>query len=255
MLEGVINFRDVGGHRTRHGRLVRTGRLYRSAHLANATDADLEQLEQLGIRVVIDFRGPRDIEDDGEDRLPNGAELVSIPMFDPARGADIRDILYSSPPAELAAHFGEGRALEAMLRGSRSFVSSTERAEQFGHMLRTIVAAGAPALIHCSAGKDRTGWAASLVLLALDVPDDALIAHYLESNQYRRKQGGRVDQLVAAGIDPAILEPFFGVREEYLRASLAALDEHWGGLDGYLARGLGADTALLDDLRAWMLEP
>jgi protein-tyrosine phosphatase len=254
-MQGVRNFRDIGGHLTATGARVRTGRIYRAGHLANATDADLERLEQLGIGVVIDFRGPSDIADEGEDRLPPGARLVSIPMFDPARGADIRTLLYEGPPELIAETFGEGRAFEAMARSAASLVTDTTRVEQYGDMLRTIITADAPTIIHCSAGKDRTGWAASLMLLALGVPERTVIDHYLESNLHRLEQSDRLEQFTRAGIDPSILEPFFGVNEEYKRAALRALAERWGGIDGYLHGGLGITDTEISRFRDEMLEP
>jgi protein-tyrosine phosphatase len=237
VLEGVRNFRDIGGHRTVDGRVVRTGRVYRAAHLADATDADLATLERLGVRVVIDFRGPHDIAEEGDDRLPRRARLVSIPMYDPARGADIRTILASSPLDEVIERFGNGRAAEAMARGAAALVSDATRVEQYGLMLRTIIEADGAAIIHCSAGKDRTGWGASLMLLTLGVPEQTVIEHYLESNLHRRPTTG-AGMRVRPGIDPSILEPFFEVREEYKRAALHALESQWGGIEGYVRDGL-----------------
>ena len=80
MLEGVVNFRDLGGHRTASGATVRTEWIYRSAHFSEATDADIAELERRNVKVFIDFRGPGDIEADGHNRMPDGARLVSIPM-------------------------------------------------------------------------------------------------------------------------------------------------------------------------------
>jgi protein-tyrosine phosphatase len=253
VLEGVRNFRDIGGHRTVDGRVVRSGRVYRAAHFAQATDADLATLERLGIRVVIDFRGPHDIADEGEDRLPDGAVLVSIPMYDPARGADIRTLLYHSPPELLAERYGNGRSAQAMARGAAAFVTDAERVEQYGLMLRTIIEADAPAVIHCSAGKDRTGWGASLMLLALGVPEQTVIEHYLESNLHRRPSA-RLAELERAGFDLSILQPFFEVREEYKRAALDALEARWGGIEGYVRDGLLITEGELARFRSVMLE-
>lgn len=254
MLEGVINFRDVGGHRTAGGRQVRTGRLFRSAHFATATDADLRVLEQLGIGVFIDFRGPHEIADEGSDRLPSQARLVSIPMYDPARGTDIRELLFKSPPEVVLEHYGDGRAFEAMVRASNSFVTNPERVKQYALMMQTIVEADTPVVFHCSAGKDRTGWAASLILLALGVPEATVIEHYLASNEFRRNRAARLDELVRAGVDPSILEPFFLVHAAYAQAAFDAVEEHWGGIDGYLRDALQIDDDQLARFRSSMLE-
>ncbi|HEX7095446.1 MAG TPA: tyrosine-protein phosphatase [Acidimicrobiales bacterium] len=256
MLEGVRNFRDIGGHRTVDGRRVRTRKVFRAGHLAAATDADLQVLEELGVSLVIDFRGPIDIAAEGEDRLPPRARLVRIPMHDPARGADIRTILFESPPEVLLARFGDGRAAEAMVRGACAFVTDARRVEQYGLMLRTIIDnEDGATVIHCSAGKDRTGWAASLMLLALGVPEQTVIEHYLESNAHQRDRSERLAQLARAGIDPTTLQPFFEVREEYKRAALEALERSWGGIEGYLRDGLCISDEELARFRATMLEP
>lgn len=255
MLQGVRNFRDIGGHVTVSGHRVRTGRVYRAGHLAAATDDDLATLEQLDVRVVIDFRGPSDIADEGDDRLPPGARLVSIPMFDPARGADIRTLLYEGAPEEIAELFGNGRASEAMARGAATLVTDSTRVQQYGQMLRTIIEIDGASIIHCSAGKDRTGWGSSLMLLALGVPESTVIEHYLESNKHRRDRAERIADFARAGVDPSILEPFFGVHENYKRAALDALQQRWGGIDGYLHDGLGITEAELFRFRESMLEP
>jgi protein-tyrosine phosphatase len=254
VLEGVRNFRDIGGHRTVDGRRVRTGEVYRAAHFADATDSDLAVLASLGIEVVIDFRGPVEVEAEGEDKLPRGARLVRIPMYDPARGNDIRTLLYSSPPEVLADIYGEGRAFEAMVKGSVVFVTDATRVEQYALMFRTIIEADGAAVFHCAAGKDRTGWGASLLLLALGVPEQTVIDHYLESNLHRRDGSGRLTELIAQGFDPEILQPFLDVREEYKRAALDAVERHWGGIDGYIHDGLKITEAELERFRARMLE-
>jgi protein-tyrosine phosphatase len=254
VLEGVRNFRDIGGHRTTDGRRVRTGEVYRAAHFAEATDRDLEMLEELGVRVVIDFRGPGEIEAEGDDRLPRGARLVQIPMYDPARANDIRTLLYSSPPEAVAEVYGGGKAAEAMVKGSVVFVTDADRVEQYGLMFRTIIETDGAAVFHCAAGKDRTGWGASLLLLALGVPEQTIIEHYLESNLHRRDRSGRFAEFEAAGFDPEILQPFFDVREEYKRAALDAVEEHWGGIDGYLRDGLRITDDELERFRDRMLE-
>jgi protein-tyrosine phosphatase len=253
--EQVVNFRDFGGCPTADGGLVRRGVLYRSAHFGEATDGDLALLEQLGVRLVIDFRGPSDKEQEGHNRLPAGVRELLIPMFDPARGNDPRVVLYSAPPEEVARAYPPGRAFEAMLGASQSFVANPERVRQYGEMLRAIIAAdGSPILIHCSAGKDRTGWGAAVVHLALGVPREHIVADYMLSNSYRRNRAARLDELERAGLDPELLAPFFGVHENYINSSFDAVDRLYGGVDKYLRDGLGIDDDSLERFRDVMIE-
>jgi protein-tyrosine phosphatase len=241
---------------TTDGRRVRTGRIYRSGHLASASDSDLESLARLGVRVVIDFRGPVDIAHEGEDRLPPGAERVSLPMFDAATTDDVRRLFAGGDPEAIRERFGDGRAFEVMKRGAVHLVTHPERCDQFGRMVRRLAEPdGTPALIHCSAGKDRTGWAASLVLLTLGVDEGEVIAHYLESNAHAPYRSTAMNRMRDAGIDPEIIVPFITVHEDYVRASLAALEETWGGLDGYLRDALCVDDEVVAAFRRAMLEP
>jgi protein-tyrosine phosphatase len=239
-LTGVRNFRDLGGCQTRDQRRVRTGRVFRSGHLGRATDADLDTLARLGIRVVIDLRGPHEVEADGEDRLPVGAGLVSIPMFDLGGGNDIRTLLFSTPPERIADVFGDGRAADAMTRAAAGFVTDESYGPLFARVLRTVIDADGPVVVHCAAGKDRTGWAATMMLLLLDVPDTTVIDHYLLSNRRRPEVHPHVAGLAAAGVDVSVLEPLAEVRAEYKRAALDALSERWGGIAGYAHSALGA---------------
>lgn len=250
MLEGVVNFRDLGGHRTASGATVRTEWIYRSAHFSEATDADIAELERRNVKVFIDFRGPGDIEADGHNRMPDGARLVSIPMYDPAAANDIRLILATASPAEMEATFGGGRAHEAMTRGAAALVVQDDRREGFGRMLRTIIDADTPSVIHCSAGKDRTGWGASLMLLLLGVPEADVIEHYLESNAHRRRARSIPTR---PGVDLELLRPFTEVRSEYARAAIDAMHEHFGDIERYVRDGLGIDDASIEKFRSQML--
>src|SRR5204863_9411978 len=160
----------------------------------------------------------------------------------------VRTLFSQGDPAAIAERFGEGRAFEAMKSVAIDLVTLPERCDQFGQMVRRLAHPdGTPALIHCSAGKDRTGWAASLVLLALGVDEGEVIAHYLESNTHYRP--ATTSRMRDVAIDPDIVKSFVTVHEDYVRASLTALDEMWGGIDGYLHDGLCLDDDVLDTFR------
>lgn len=249
----ISNFRDVGGCTTRDGRRVRTRRLFRSGHLGGASDEDLARLAELGIRTVIDFRGAQDEDADGPARLPAGARRVNIPMSDPAGASDIRELLYRSDAAGLERLLGGGGAERMMCQAAAGLV--TERCAEFGALLRGLAALHPlPALMHCSAGKDRTGWAASLVLLVLGVDEEMVIEHYLLSNEQRREENDRLLASPRAGMDPEWIRPFLEVRADYARAALAAATDHFGSFSAYVETGLGVDSQTLARLRAELLE-
>jgi protein-tyrosine phosphatase len=249
----ITNFRDVGGCRTRDGRRVRTGRLFRSGHLGGASDEDLARLGRLGIRTVIDFRVQADFASDGASRLPPGARRLNIPMHDPARGGEIRELHDRADAAGLERVLGGGGAERLMCEAAAGLV--TERCAEFGAFLRALAGEyPLPALMHCSAGKDRTGWAASILLLVLGAGEEDVIGHYLLSNEHRREENERLLTSPREGLDPEWIRPFLEVRAEYARASLAAASERFGSFAGYVERGLGVDDAAIGRLRGRFLE-
>ncbi|MFP8875840.1 MAG: tyrosine-protein phosphatase, partial [Myxococcota bacterium] len=151
-LRSVVNFRDIGGHETASGRLVQRGRVYRSGHMANISETDLQQLGKLGIRCVIDLRTGSDAALDGGSPLPPGARRVQLPMGDPASAPmDIREMLTGNDPETSERHLGDGQATQLMLDAAEALV--VEHCKPYGLMLRELASQdGLPAVIHCSAG-------------------------------------------------------------------------------------------------------
>jgi protein-tyrosine phosphatase len=253
--ERIANFRDAGGHVTPDGARVRTGLLFRCGHLADATDADLDRLEQLGVAIVIDLRATVERQIEGVSRLPSGATLVHLPMCDVRAGEDIRELLSSGNIARIKEAFPPGAAREVMLNGARAVVVADEHRAAYSELVRTLIDAnGTPALVHCSAGKDRTGWAVALVLLALGVADELVVADYLRANESLGARMANIARATAGELDLSVLEPLVLVHEDYIATSLAALEEEWGGIDGYLREGLGIDEQLRARLQSVFLQ-
>jgi len=248
----IANFRDLGGHRAEGGRRVRSGRLFRSGHLGHASERDVDFLGSLGIRRVFDFRTVTDISKDGADRLPSGTQHLRLPMPDPAMGDDLRALIKASDDAAMEEHFGNGKAAEMMVRSAASLVR--ERREPYAMFLRELAGeASVPALFHCSAGKDRAGWAGSVVLLALGVSEEEVVEQYLLSN---RDIEGTIERLASEDEETwgELLFPLIEVRLEYILASFDAVQEDWGSFDSYLHDGLGVTQAQRQRLRDHLLE-
>lgn len=254
--EEVLNFREMGGLPGADGKRIRSGQLYRSGHWSQATDADVEALAGFGLASIVDFRAAIDRQGDGgPNRLPEGPEYLQMEMTDSSgRGHEIRAALFGGDQAEIEARFGGGRA-EAFARdGVIEMALDAEKREVFARFL-DVVAEGRrrPVMFHCSAGKDRAGWAATLVGLALGVPDEALIEHYVASNIHRPVEQ-RMAHYAARGLDVSVLRPFLRVDGSYLRAGLAAIDERWPSREAYLADALGFGPDRVAQLRADLLE-
>ncbi|WP_424893228.1 tyrosine-protein phosphatase [Streptomyces sp. XH2] len=236
-LEGAPNFRDVGGYRTAGGKWVRMGVLYRSGELAKLTGADVARLGRLGIRTDYDLRSPGE-RAKAPDRIPEGTRFVAADV----NGGDVTEVP-TSPE----------QAVELMTAGSRAYVSSEPARTAYGALFRDAADPGAQALVyHCTAGKDRTGWASAALLTALGVDRDTVMRDYLATNEYRAKEVEEIlDQLPPR--DAAVLKPVFEARPGYLNASFGEVEDRYGTFDNYLRKGLGLDDRVLTGLRNALL--
>jgi protein-tyrosine phosphatase len=235
-LASVPNFRDIGGYPTKDGRSVSMGRLYRSGHLGKLSPKDRSRLNAAGIRVVIDLRGQRDIASEGGITLPAGAQLVHLNAFGES-GSNLQRVLISSDRRTQDAVLGAGRAEQLMTTALVRLALG--RTTVFSALLSRLAENDSlPAIIHCSAGKDRTGWAATLVLLALGVGERHVLDHYLLSNEYRRAEVARSLEELSPYIDGDLVRPLLEVRPQYLLAALRAITKNFGSFDAYFTKGL-----------------
>jgi protein-tyrosine phosphatase len=238
-LQGVSNFRDLGGYAGDGGRPLRWRRLYRSDHFGNLTDADRTQLATLGITRAFDFRGeaeraatPYALPGAVQHALAIEPSVVQRLQAMAAAGTEVTVPVVQGLMAELY------RAL--VLDHAHRF------AELFAHLLE----AEAPVVFHCTAGKDRTGVAAALILLALGVPRAVVQQDYLLTNQhYRHPPLPQTD----TPID--VLKVLWRVDDAFLDAALQAIDAQPGGLPAYLRQRMGLGTAALSALRTRYLQP
>ncbi|GAA2648780.1 tyrosine-protein phosphatase [Streptomyces spororaveus] len=253
-LSGVRNFRDVGGLPTSDGRTVRAGRLFRSGHLAHATESDVAFLASLGLHTVFDFRNGADHALEGPDVELPGVRNVNIPLSDPADGREFWRLVRDGDLVQLREILGDGKAAARMSNSYRGIIR--QRTAEHGRVLHALAEDSVPALMHCAAGKDRAGLSIAVTLLALSVEREAIVADYLESNApHRRYRVRRTDESASAR-SPEVMEllaPLFDARAEYLVAAFDTIDEIWGGVDRYLAEGLGLTPETLDRLRDRLL--
>lgn len=238
-LEGTSNFRDLGGYRTATGQTVRTGRLYRTASLASLTEGDVAVIGALGIRTICDLRG------DEESR----AAPTRLPAQDPPRVA----ALPIHVAGNLRALLGDGSATgedmrRALAETYRIFVRNHTDAYRalFDHLVDE---PGYPLVFHCSAGKDRTGLAAALVLSALDVPRHTVEEDYLLTNVC-----WTADVPYAAQLRPDMRDALLGAHPEYLGAAFDEIEHRHGSVAGFLAGPLGLTPDRAEILRRHLLD-
>jgi protein-tyrosine phosphatase len=236
-LESVPNFRDIAGpgYATPAGPM-RRGRLFR-ANSFLATPEDLELIARLGIKVVHDLRGQREV-DLRPDTLPIGATWRQT--WVPGLSSDTMRSLESANDLR-----------RAMIDHYRGFVKVADKRSGFASLLAGIAEVDSPQIFHCSEGKDRTGWAAMLLQSLVGVSHDDVVADFLLTNDLMPRTSATLE----------IARAFFGDRPdeffmpamiadvEYLEAGLEQLEADYGDVEGYLRAGLGLDDDQLDRLR------
>ena len=252
-MNGAVNVRDLGGHQTSDGRTVVGGRLYRSDSLARLTDDDLHTIAGMGLRLVVDFRTSDEIRIDGDDRLPDAIPSVHRPVG----GGSVQQfygLAASGNLDKLTAVLGGGGAAAMMRDINRGFVVNDAEREEFAATLRNVADNELPMLFHCTAGKDRTGWMAALLLTILGVDRDTVIDDYMASNRYYLPHvTSQLSALKDHGIDPELFMPVLRQSPEYLLAAFEAADEKFGGMEGFITEGLGLDSHDVTHLRSSLL--
>jgi protein-tyrosine phosphatase len=251
-LSGVRNFRDLGGYRTVDGHMIRRGLLYRSANLHNLNDKDIQKLDHLSLRKIIDFRA--DIEKINEpDRLPTDhiIQVIEIPILDSSTNVakaveqQIKDGMVDGiNPAELL--------IETNMELAAKF---TPQYRQFIH--EVLEADGLPLLFHCAAGKDRTGFAAAILLRILGVPQETVIYDYLLSNQYYFKplRHCLIMMVITKGWKAtSVVAGFLEVKAAYLATAFETIDWQYGSFDKYVLRGLDLTKEQVEHLCTLYLE-
>src|SRR6202047_4545160 len=221
-LAGASNFRDLGGYRASDGRRVRWRQLFRSNHLGNVTDGDVVILRGLGLNNAFDFRAT-------EERATAVCALTEIAVH----SLPIEPTVVAALRARLASvvALSTADAVDVMRDSYRNYVSqNTPRFRAlFAHLLKD----RAPLVIHCSAGKDRTGFACALILHALGVPDEVISEDYLLTNRfYRRDPSGSSD------LPGEVHQVLGSVQSSFLAGATAAIDPDSGDPEHYFSEGL-----------------
>jgi len=240
-LQGARNFRDLGGIPATGGRRLRRGLLYRSDSLADLTADDLAHIAALDLRTICDLRhdSERALK---PNRLPAGHRIRELAIGFLPRGA--HDLLEGLGPDtdELAV-------IGALSGYYRRF--PLDHADNYHHLFGALLADdGLPLLIHCTSGKDRTGFGVALVLMALGVSREDIVADYLLSNRAPRD----LRFMVSGDVPAAALQALMRVREDYLQASFAAIDAHWPSPSAFLEAAIGLSDSDQARLRERMLE-
>ena len=239
-LTSVHNFRDVAGPGYA---LVPTGRMargvvYRSTALVLGEE-DLGLLERLGVATVVDLRSEAEIAKQ-PDVVPAGAEYLAV------------DVLAGHTSAATLTSFddfGVEDARREMTLTYDRFVSGDDERAAFGRAVQALATSSGPSIVHCTAGKDRTGWISAVLQLLAGVREEDVLADYLLTREQSVEFVSAIRAFVEAEMPDhlEVVDVLVGVEEEYLRRSLDAMTRDFGDARRYLVEGAGLETALVDE--------
>ncbi len=249
--DGIENFRDFGGYPAAGGRSLRRGLLYRSANHAYATDADLERMRELGLAAIIDLRRTEERKREPSKRWPGfGAAVIENDIL-----SDHADWAVAMKGVEVNAQWflADGMAYY------RRAPFEARHIDLYSRYFRTLASADGAIVVHCAAGKDRTGLICALTHHLLGVHPDDIMADYLLTNDESRMArkmaflGPWLRDTVGKTVDEAGLRVAVSVNAAYLEAAFEVIRQAHGSLDSYLSDALGVDAALRERLQARLL--
>jgi len=246
-VDGVHNFRDLGGCRTANGHWVKEGLLFRSGLWSGITTAGIATVTQLGIKTDIDLRTPSEDAAQPDPSIP-GVTYIADSIL-PDHSEEIPGRATAASLVEMGYAFGAFRSLYLELGSYPTCVNGYNL--MFHHFL---AAAGKPTLIHCTAGDDRTGWGSYLMLRVLGVPPAAALSDYLASNvgnkaMLQSEQTYFLD--LHAGFTKAQTD--FFLKAAFIRAAMTAVNMTYGNFDRFVRLGLGLSKTDVRTLRATYL--
>lgn len=239
-LIGAVNFRDIGGYPTKQGKIVTWGKIYRGAELANLTASDITELEKRKVHQVLDFRGPSEAAA-APDKLPKTAIRISLPA-----GSE---------------NVGDKMQMMKMMTSSKNadsiiipFYSNIEPFEKrYKPMFEALLNNNSDSalLFHCTAGKDRTGIAAALILTALGVEKQKVIDDYLASDYYRQSDNQRMKKMLVDmyKMDEKVVDGVMGTRPQYIEATFNAIKTQYGSMDNFFKIAMGLTKKDIKKLR------
>jgi protein-tyrosine phosphatase len=255
-LDGQSNFRDVGGYRTEDGGRVQWGQIYRSGTLATLSERDVDFIQRLGVRTVVDFRTEQEIEERGADRLPDRVNHIVVGIS----GDGLAEAAHE------ARSTGDFTKLPATINPEIHRLLVKEAKEQYAELLRTATdPANRPLVFHCSHGVHRTGTGTAILLSALGVPWKTVRKDYLLSNKFRKKEVNKrireLRELTAKNtgvsvrkVDDANIKAFYRLKASYIDATRDEILKEYGSTEAFVIEGLGLSAEELAALRLSLLQ-
>lgn len=230
LLQNAVNFRDLGGYITKEGKQVKWGKIFRSADISKLSPMDLDVLIQLNLTLICDLRGEKEVEV-APDKIPNGVERI----FLPAGSENISAIMGKN-----IGYLKNEKTTDSMILSIYTNISfyHDKYKPVFDRLLS--LENDKSLLIHCTAGKDRTGIGAALILYALGVDEPLIYNDYQATNIYRKEENAKfLKAMISNGIPQSNAEKLINADPKYLKATFDTIKKQYGTVDIFLEQEMG----------------
>ena len=246
-MDGSYNTRELGGYKTLDGKSVKWGVLFRSDKLSDISEADQNYLVNLGIKKIVDFRSESEKNED-PDKIPEDIDYVEMPIeVDGAMRTKIEAILKGETDRDVKSF---------LIEANEEFINNYSHI--YSKFLKDLAREQKPTLFHCTAGKDRAGFAAAITLIAIGVSKEDAIEDYMKTNEYT---ADRIEEMISNielmslyQTDGELLRPLLGVEREYLETALKTAEDQYGSIEKYIREGLGISEEEIQKLKSFLLE-
>ncbi len=246
-MDGAFNTRELGGYKTTDGKSVKWGMLFRSDKLSDLSENDQLYLQSLGIKRIVDFRSEGEKTED-PNIIPEGINYIETPInVDGAMRSKIEAVLKGETKKEIKSF---------LVDANKEFV--TNYTSVYEDFLRGLIDEDGPTLFHCTAGKDRAGFAAAITLIALGVSKEDVIEDYMKTNIFTKdKIDEMIDKIKLMSLyqaDAEILRPLIGVERIYIETAFKTAEEKYGSLENFIREGLNISDEEIQILRNKFVE-
>ena len=246
-MDGAFNTRELGGYKTTDGKSVKWGMLFRSDKLSDLSENDQLYLQSLGIKRIVDFRSEGEKTED-PNITPEGINYIETPInVDGAMRSKIEAVLKGETKKEIKSF---------LVDANKEFV--TNYTSVYEDFLRGLIDEDGPTLFHCTAGKDRAGFAAAITLIALGVSKEDVIEDYMKTNIFTKdKIDEMIDKIKLMSLyqaDAEILRPLIGVERIYIETAFKTAEEKYGSLENFIREGLNISDEEIQILRNKFVE-
>ena len=246
-MDGSYNTRELGGYKTTDGKSVKWGVLFRSDKLSDISLEDQKYLKNLGIQRIVDFRSKTEKTED-PDKIPDGMTYIEMPIeVDGAMRTKIEAILKGEINRNVK---------DFLIEANEEFIKNYSHI--YSKFLKDLAKEQKPTMFHCTAGKDRAGFAAAITLIAIGVSKEDAINDYMKTNEYTAE---RIDEMISKielmslyQTDGELLRPLLGVEREYLEAAFKTAENEYGSIENYIRSGLNISEKEIQQLKSFLLE-